>query len=399
MEEKMDDTNHNNSALILIVEDNQDYLNYLARILVENHYEIAVARDKKEALAYLDTPYIDRIDLILLDISLSSEGDTEGFEVCKEFRKFEKAKLIPIIFLSQHDDENYILKAFDEGGVDYILKRGGAKNERELLARVKAHIDNRSRDIIKQQNKELKELNATKDRFFKIIAHDLKNPFNSIKGDSEFLDSMYKTLREDQRIDLIKNISRSSQRLYKLLENLLEWAKVQLKEMKPQKCRFDLDPIIMENIALYEENAKKKMLAIHSGVSSPCNVFADSHMIDFIIRNLLNNAVKFNGANGKIDIMSLDKGKFVEISVLDTGVGIPCERIDNLFRIDQSFSTPDTDGEKGTGLGLILCKEFLAVNDGEIHVKSEIGKGSTFTIKLRKNPVEENTLFSPGPKE
>jgi two-component system sensor histidine kinase/response regulator len=395
----MNDSNQIDSALILIVEDNQDYLNYMASILVKNHYEIAVARDKKEALAYLDTPYIDRIDLILLDISLSSEGDTEGFEVCKEFKKSGKAKLIPIIFLSAHDTDNFILRGFEEGGVDYISKRGGDKNEKEMLARVGAHIDKRSRDIIKQQYIELKELNATKDKFFRIIAHDLRSPFNSIKGDSEFLDSTYKTLKEDQRIDLIKNISSSSQKFYKLLENLLEWAKVQLKEIKPQKCRFDLDPIINDNISLYEENAKKKMIAVHNGVSSPCSVFGDRSMIDFVIRNLINNAVKFTGANGKIDIMSLDKGEFMEIAVSDTGVGISKESIDNLFRIDQSFSTPDTDGEKGTGLGLILCKEFLAVNDGEIQVKSEWGKGSTFSIKLRKNPVEEGALFSPGPKE
>jgi len=396
----MNNTSSNDSVLILIVEDNQDYLNYMAKILVESHYEIAVARSKKEALDYLDTPHINRIDLILLDISLSSDDDPEGFEVCKEFKKSGKAKHIPIIFLSGHDDENYILQGFDEGGVDYILKRGGEKYEKEMLARVKTHVElKRSRDTIDKQNKELKELNATKDKFFKIIAHDLKNPFNSIKGDSEFLDSTYKTLKEDQRIELIKNIRSSSRRLYKLLENLLEWAKVQLNEMKPQKCRFDLDPIIIENISLYEENAKKKMLAIHNGVSSPCSVFGDRSMIDFVIRNLINNAVKFTGTNGKINIMSLDKGHFVEISVSNTGVGIPCERIDNLFRIDHSFSTPDTDGEKGTGLGLILCKEFLAVNDGEIQVKSEMGKGSTFIIKLRKNPVEEGALFSPGPGE
>jgi len=122
-------------------------------------------------------------------------------------------------------------------------------------------------------------------------------------------------------------------------------------------------------------------------------------MIDFVIRNLINNAVKFTGANGKIDITSLEKGEFVEISVTDTGVGIPKESIDKLFRIDKSFSTPDTDGEKGTGLGLILCKEFLAVNDGEIQVKSEMEKGSTFSIKIRKNPVEEGALFTPGPGE
>jgi len=385
----MNNNNHNNSHLILIVDDNQDYLNYLAKILVENGYEIAVARDENEALAYLDTPHIQRIDLILLDIILPQYGETGGFEVCKQFKSSEIARHIPIIFLSSHEDEEYILRGFDEGGADYISKRVSAKSEKEMLARVRNHVEHKqSRDIIDKQVKELKELNATKDKFFRIIAHDLKNPFITIKEESEFIGSNYKTLNEKQRIESIEIISSASRRVFKLLENLLEWAKMQLREIKIQKTMADLNPIIEENIALYEDNARKKKITIHNSVSSPCNVFGDRYMIAFVIRNLLNNAVKFTESGGKIEITDLDKGEFIEISISDSGVGIAEAVTGKLFRIDGGHTTPGTDGEKGSGLGLILCKDFLTANDGEIRVESQEGKGSTFIFTLPKNNRE-----------
>jgi K+-sensing histidine kinase KdpD len=385
----MKENNHNDSSLILIVEDNLDYLNYMGKILVENHYEIAVARSKKEALDYLETPHIKRIDLVLLDIVLLSEDDTEGFEVCEQFKKSEKSKQIPIIFLSSHVDEEYILRGFDVGGVDYISKRGGEKNERELLARVKTHIDlKRSMDKIERQKKELEELNATKDKLFRTIAHDLRSPFDTIINNSESLVHSYETLKEDDKLKLIKNIYMASKKEFKLLENLLEWSKVQLKERKPQKCRFDLYSIINDNISLFEENAKTKGITLHNDVSSPCSVFADKAMIDSVIRNLLSNAVKFTGKNGKINVMSLDRGELMEISVSDTGVGIEKKYMDKLFRVGDGHVTPGTGGEKGTGFGLILCKDSLAANNGEIRVESEAGKGSTFSFTLPKNPEE-----------
>ncbi|MCX6580228.1 MAG: hybrid sensor histidine kinase/response regulator [Candidatus Aminicenantes bacterium] len=385
----MNDNNHNHSPLILIVDDNQDYLNYLATILVENGYEIAAARDKKEALAYLDTSNIERIDLVLLDISLSSEGDTEGFEVCKRFKQSEKAKHIPIIFLSHHENEEVILRGFNEGGVDYISKRVSAKSEKEMLARIKTHAElKRSRDIIEKQIKELRELNATKDKFFRIIAHDLRNPFITITEESKFIGSNYKTLNEEQRVESIGIISSASRRVFKLLENLLEWAKMQLKEIKIQKTFVDLNPIIEENISLYEEIARKKKIAIHNAVTSPCNAFADKYMIDLVVRNLINNAVKFTENGGKIEITGLDKGELIEISVSDTGVGIAEAVTGKLFHIDGGHTTPGTDGEKGSGLGLILCKDFLTANDGEIRVESQEGKGSTFIVTLPRNSRE-----------
>lgn len=377
-----------NSPLILIVEDNQDYLSYLARKLMENHYEIAVARDKKEALNFLETSHIERIDLILLDISLSSEGDTEGFDVCKQFKQSEKAKHIPIIFLSHHEGDEHILQGFNEGGVDYISKKSGAKNEKEMLARVSAHIDKRSSEIIKQQNIALKELNAAKDKFFRIIAHDMRNPFIAIMEESDYIDSNYKSLLEAQRKESIENISNNSRRLFKLLENLLEWANMQLKEKKIQKTMVDLGPIITENILIFNDSAKKKKITIQNEVSSPFNVFCDKDMAAFVIRNLINNAIKFTENSGEIKIKGLEKGDDMVISVSDTGVGIDEVIAGKIFRIDGGHSTWGTAGEKGSGLGLIVCKEFLMANDGDIWAEPNTDKGSTFIFTLPKNNPE-----------
>jgi signal transduction histidine kinase len=163
---------------------------------------------------------------------------------------------------------------------------------------------------------------------------------------------------------------------------------MQLKEIKTQKTFVDLNPIVEENISLYEEIARKKNISLHNAISSPCNVFGDSYMITFVLRNLLNNAVKFTGNGGKIEITGLDKGELMEISVSDTGVGIAETVTGKLFRIDGGHTTPGTDGEKGSGLGLILCKDFLTANDGEIRVESQEGKGSTFIFTLPKNNKE-----------
>jgi signal transduction histidine kinase len=163
---------------------------------------------------------------------------------------------------------------------------------------------------------------------------------------------------------------------------------MQLKEIKIRKTFIDLNPIINENISLYEDNARKKKITIHNAVSSPCNVFSDRYMIAFVLRNLLNNAVKFTENSGKIEITGFDKGELMEISVSDTGVGIAEAVTGKLFRIDGGHTTCGTDGEKGSGLGLILCKDFLTANDGEIRVESQEGKGSTFIFTLPKNNRE-----------
>lgn len=374
---------NNEKPLILIVDDQESVFDILGKILSENGYEIAAALNAGAALEFM---HGDIPDLILLDIHLDRDdpGKSEGFDVCEKFKASPGTKDIPIIFLTVEENEKNIVKGFELGAVDYIIKRGLEK-KRELLARVRTHIElKRARDLIEKQNKELIELNATKDKFFRIIGHDLKNPFSSLLMDSDSLEANFDELDDEKKIKCIKRINNSSQRLYKLLENLLEWARLQTGEITPAPKRIDLRNIADSNVSLYEQVSEIKNIRVKNNIAPDTKTFADERMIDGVFRNLINNAIKFTDKGGKVDISTQDTGKFIEVSISDTGVGIDVENIKKLFRIDGNYSTPDTNGEKGTGLGLILCREFLNRNGGELWVESEPGKGSTFKFTLPK---------------
>ncbi|OQY55850.1 MAG: hypothetical protein DRR08_20280 [Candidatus Parabeggiatoa sp. nov. 2] len=176
-------------------------------------------------------------------------------------------------------------------------------------------------------------------------------------------------------------IQKSLDKGYNLLRNLLEWSRSQTGRIQVTPATLYLKSIVDRNVALLESNAKAKNINLFSSVGT-LSVFADENMLDTVIRNLLSNAIKFTPANGKVEISSQEQDNVVEISISDTGVGIKADDIDKLFRIDVSYSTRGTAEEEGTGLGLLLCKEFIENNDGTIGAESEEGKGSRFYIRL-----------------
>ena len=183
---------------------------------------------------------------------------------------------------------------------------------------------------------------------------------------------------------MIKGIYKTSKETFELLNNLLEWSTTQTDIIRFEPAKTGIYDIVIGIIDLLNDNAKKKDIAISVDIPLQLKVFADLRMISTVIRNLLSNAIKFTHEKGSIKIEARDAGKSVEISVADTGVGINKKDIDKLFLIDKNFSTPGTDNEKGTGLGLILCKEFIAMHNGDIRVESEVGKGSRFIVRLPK---------------
>ena len=236
--------------------------------------------------------------------------------------------------------------------------------------------------IIKNKNAELLQINATKDKFFSIIAHDLKNPFNIILGYSDLLKTEYYDFKEDQRRKLINEIYKSSKSTFELLEDLLLWASSQNNKIEIVKEDLNLKKIIIEAIGVYLPGAEKKRISFDIGVSDKLFINADKFTIKIVIANLFNNAIKFTPHKGNININATRKDNSIEISISDNGVGISPEIIPKLFRTEESISTLGTDNEKGTGLGLLLCKEFVKRHDGLIWVESEIGKGSEFKFTL-----------------
>jgi PAS domain S-box-containing protein len=240
---------------------------------------------------------------------------------------------------------------------------------------------------LKQSETQLKELNATKDRFFSILSHDLRNPFNAILGFSNILLKNHKNYDDEKLEKIFKASSDSANNALKLLENTLTWARSQSGRIEYLPEELHLKTILSETVSGLLATANNKNIQISNIISEKDIIYADKNMIATIFRNLISNAIKFTNKNGKI-IISADKqgnSNFLEISVTDTGVGIPKYRVDDLFRIDKNISTHGTENEKGTGLGLILCKEFVEKHGGEIWVESELGVSSDFkfTMPLR----------------
>ncbi len=238
----------------------------------------------------------------------------------------------------------------------------------------------------------LRELNAQKDKFFSIIAHDLKNPFNAILGFSELLLEQINEKNYTGIDEYAKLIGQSSKRAFNLLINLLEWARSQTGKLIFTPERIDLKNLINENIALLKSNANQKAITINVDMPDAIIVFADKQMISVVLRNLISNAIKFTHKGGEINVSVKSSEKEILISVIDNGIGIEPDRIKNLFHINKGSSTPGTNKEHGTGLGLILCKEFVEKHNGKIWAESKLGVGSVFQLTLpTKPPCTEST--------
>lgn len=235
---------------------------------------------------------------------------------------------------------------------------------------------------IKDNELRLTELNITKDKFFSIIAHDLRSPFNAVVGYSQHLLESVREKRFEEVEEYAKIILQSSNRAMELLSNLMQWSLSQSGRLHFHPQPFDMVMLIRELILSVHDQAALKSIVIENRLPENALVYADIAMISTILRNLTSNAIKFTRPGGQI-IISLAKSKHhCSVSVQDNGVGIKKERIDLLFSLNDSSSTPGTQKETGTGLGLILCKEFIEKNGGSLEVESTEGEGSLFTFSL-----------------
>lgn len=230
---------------------------------------------------------------------------------------------------------------------------------------------------------ELKDLNATKDRFFSIIAHDLKNPFSGLMGFSDLLVSDLEKGDYGSVLDYARILKSVSEQSYNLLVNLLEWSRSQRGAIKIERQPLSVKNLIAEHCSFFEGSANKKGIEIICEFKENDYIlFSDSNMISTVLRNLISNAIKYTPSQGVIEIGAERGDGCIRFFVSDSGVGISQEDIEKLFRIDIHFSKHGTDNESGTGLGLIICKEFINRLSGEIGVNSELGKGSCFYFTI-----------------
>ena len=235
---------------------------------------------------------------------------------------------------------------------------------------------------LKKYSEDLQKSNTSKDKFFSIISHDLRNPFNSLLGFSELLANNIEDLTEDEIKESAKSLHRTATNLFNLLTNLLEWSRLQTGNFSFEKSEFSLGGLLNHVVSIYSDSLDAKNLKLIKGQDCEVNILADQNMIEAAIRNLISNAIKFTRDGGTITFGCVKNENGAEIFVTDTGVGISSEDQERLFKIDKQFTTEGTKNEKGTGFGLLLCKELVEKNNGTIKVKSEKDKGSTFTISL-----------------
>ncbi|MFZ4547269.1 MAG: hybrid sensor histidine kinase/response regulator [Bacteroidales bacterium] len=352
--------------VILVVDDQPTNIKVIASILGQK-YSLSFANNGMNALKILEKSLPD---LILLDIMMP---EMDGFEVCKRIKENENTREIPIIFLTAKTDIADVIKGFNLGAVDYIIK---PFNPVEMEVRVKNHLN------LYHSHKEIEQVNKEKDKFFSIIAHDLRSPFNAIVGFSQLLLEQVKDRDFDGIEQYAGIILRSAELALGLQNNLMEWAQSQTGRIEFNPILFELDKLINEIALLFTDIANQKSITLNMELVQSTSIFADKAMIGTVLRNLISNSIKYTKPGGTITITTTASEQDVIISVSDTGIGIPKIAIDNLFRIDKNQSTPGTQDELGTGLGLILCKEFIEKHDGQIEVESEINKGTTFLVIL-----------------
>ena len=254
--------------------------------------------------------------------------------------------------------------------------------------------------MVQEQNIQLRDLNATKDKFFSIISHDLKGPLNSLTSFSSLLINHTDSLTKDEIRMLASDLDKSLKNLFALLENLLEWSRSQTGNIDFKAERFGIGAMLEDNRSLLASQAQNKKITIENLTRHDHPVFAHRQSINTVVRNLISNAIKFTPAEGKIILQARKTAEGIVVSVADTGVGMSPEVINKLFRIDTKHSTRGTADEKGTGLGLILCREFVEKNGGRIWVESTPGSGTIFyfsvphSIDVGIATSDEATVFS-----
>ncbi len=257
------------------------------------------------------------------------------------------------------------------------------KGERILFSIIHDITNRKKAELaLLESEKQQKEINGAKDKLFSIISHDLRSPFTSVLGLSDLLVVGAQHQNFDEIEGIAKMIHSSSKSALVLLDNLLEWARLQTGQMKFQPEIQKLKSIIEEIFEILNPAAEIKNISLEHNLSIDIEVYAEANMLKTILRNLISNGLKFTQENGAIQVLASHQQNFVEISVSDNGVGISNDIQDRLFKIDNNISTKGTGNEVGSGLGLLLCKEFVEKHGGRIWVESEVGKGSTFKFTL-----------------
>lgn len=379
----MDQENQRKTPTVLIVDDNPNNIKIVALILRSLKYKIVIATNGEQAIEMVEQT---RPDIILLDVMMPK---IDGFETCRIIKKDSKNENIPVIFITALNDTDSLVEGFKAGGVDYITK---PFNKEELISRVKTHLDlKQTQDELRKTTQHLTELNALKDKMFSVIGHDLRSPLSSVKMTLEFLSFM--TEENPELAENINIMQKTTDEVFGLLDNLLGWAKSQSGNLFVEPEQVSLNEIVNSIYLLNKGNINLKKIQFHFDKEKDLSVFADMNTLKTVFRNLVSNAIKFTPEGGKISINSQKQDDHVLVEIKDSGVGIPTENIPKLFDSAQHVTTYGTNRESGSGLGLVLCHDYVVKNKGKIWVESTVGEGTSFFVQLPNAEIPSKDFF------
>ncbi len=360
---------------LLVVDDVQTNVLLLKALLGKEGYGILVANNGQEALEVIRN---ENPDLILLDVMMPG---MDGFEVAERLKSEEYRCEIPIIFLTALDDTQSIVNGFKLGAGDFISK---PFRKEELMVRIKHQLSLvAARRIIEEKNEELRKTIAGRDKMYSVIAHDLRSPMASMKM---LLNTIMMSVEKDKIdpdiFDMLEMSNKTSEEVFSLLDNLLKWTKSQLGKLTVIPQKLDISGLADGVVEVMNSVAEVKHIKLIRTDHESFFVYVDIEMIKSILRNLISNAVKFSNPDSEIKVgIKAEDGKVI-VSVTDSGKGIKKEDQHKLLKDSTHFTTYGTNSEEGSGLGLLLCRDFARKNGGELWFESEENLGSVFSFSL-----------------
>ncbi|WP_169714803.1 ATP-binding response regulator [Spirochaeta cellobiosiphila] len=308
-------------------------------------------------------------DIIILNLSNTTEAEVDLLVRVRTI-----AQELPIIVITSEHDDKLAIEMVKLGAQDYLIKD---KLDVEWLKRsIYFSIE---RNKLKAM---LRTTVSSKNKLLSIISHDLRSPFFSLMETTKFLADNLERYTPEKLREFIMALHNASANTYKMVESLLLWANAQGDRIECKAYLTELYPIVLESLLAANQQAKEKQIQLHNNIDQTIMIYADKDMTNTIIRNIITNAIKFTPTGGNVWLEALKVGEKVEIHIIDDGVGMSPQIKDNLFQIETKKSTKGTNGERGTGLGLVVCWEFVKKNNGRISVQSELNKGTEFIITL-----------------
>jgi PAS domain S-box-containing protein len=370
---------------ILIANEKVEASEKYAHTIFNNMGDSVFVKDDQSRLIFVNDAFCKIFDLPRAEIIGKTLAEHVPLDERESFLKIDKQILTD--GAENINEESLTVR----GGQTLIISTRKSRfidsNGKKFLVGVVRDITERKKteQALIESESQLRELNATKDKLFSIIAHDLRSPFNNILGFSELLIETIKSTELAKSEKYLRLMNSSAKNTLILLDNLLNWAKSQTGQIKIKSEKINLPSIVLDILEQSNSIAKAKNISLNQTESDEIEVHSDKNMLKIVLRNLISNAIKFTNQGGKIDVFVTPKQNQVVITISDNGVGINDETCKKLFNISTNISTSGTVSEKGSGLGLVLCKEFVEKLGGNLWVESEEGKGSDFKFTLPLN--------------